>query len=236
MNFRDYMSAIALDCAGKDCEKKDKQAVLDAVNERAAEYAEADLSMRGARAVYSWVELDKDDLGEGESLADAFNDALLLAADADGDGEMSEDEQDELDAVSEAAVDFLRSKGVTDGDIDALFDGDDEAANRVRDLLVDELPDSDGMDDDINSFAFSDEENEAVMDGINDVKRRAHVDAQGHKHVARAFKVSKATRMKLSRAAKRNKGQNIRNLRVGKRKGMRTRKRFAAFYKRNRRR
>ena len=168
MNLREYVSAIALDsCGGKDCEKKDKQAVLDAIAENAAR-------LKAAAAVQAWAEAEEE---EDYPLADQFIDLMVDAADIDmdDDGELSDEENEMLDVSLAEAEAYLGRFGVKAEDFEALVDGDDQAAKRVHDLIVDELPDGEKGEADIEEFAFAEGENESVLDSTTRMDYSKHM-------------------------------------------------------------
>ena len=163
MNLRDYVSAIALDnCGEKGCSKKEKDesAVLDS----AADFAEKSIAAQAVASVQAWAETD--DLDEGEGLSDRFVALMVGIADENHDGEITEDEEGVIDVALQAAADYLESKGASEEDVNAMFDGDEKAAKRLQELLADELPDGEEADEDIDNFVFSDEENAPALDAV----------------------------------------------------------------------
>lgn len=154
---------VALD--GCD-DKKKKAKALDAVGEAAANYTISDMKVKAASAVQQWVE-DDVPLGEGETQADRLYALLLGMADANHDGEIGDDEADAYGMVANFAWDYLASKGADESDIDALLnEWDGDAADRIRDLVQGALPDGDGADDEINEFAFGEDDEGAVFDSV----------------------------------------------------------------------
>lgn len=146
-----------------------KEPVLDSVtdpNESASQYTMQDIALKSAAAVQQWAETD--DLDEGESHADRLMALMIGVADANHDGEITEDEQYVLDIVLNSTWDYLVSKGVADEDAGALLnDWDADTAERVRDLIASVLPD--GEDEsyaDIANFAFSDADQEPALDAV----------------------------------------------------------------------
>lgn len=144
-----------------------KEPVLDSVtdpNESASQYTMQDIALKSAAAVQQWAETD--DLDDGESHADRLMALMIGVADANQDGDITEDEQYVLDIVLNSTWDYLVSKGVADEDAGSLLnDWDADAAERVRDLITSVLPD--GEDEsyaDIANFAFSDADQEPALD------------------------------------------------------------------------
>ena len=89
-------------------------------------------------------------------------------ADANHDGDVTEDEQGVLEVALNAAWDYLVKAGVTEEDAGALLnDWDDDAADRVRDLVASVLPDGDdAASAEIDSFVFSDDDNAPALDAV----------------------------------------------------------------------
>ncbi|NYT68797.1 hypothetical protein [Pusillimonas noertemannii] len=127
-------------------------------------YAAKDITLRAVATVHQWVETD--DLDEGETMADRLLALLVGIADENKDGELSEDEYGVLEIAVNAVGDYLEKQGVAEDDIDALLnDWEGDVADRVRDLVATTLPEGeDAASDDIDSFVFGDDEQEAVLD------------------------------------------------------------------------
>ena len=90
-------------------------------------------------------------------------------ADSNKDGEITDDEQAVIEVAMNAAWDYLLAKGVSDDDCSALLnDGDNDAAERVRDFLADKLPEGDDADDEIDDFVFTAEDQEPLLDSVSD--------------------------------------------------------------------
>ena len=163
MSLRDLLRQnIVLDsCAGKDKEKKQvEKPTFDSVD--AAKYAMQDMKIKAANAISSWCETD--DLKDDEDSAARLQALFIGIVDVNKDGELTGDEQNYLEALLNYAWDYLTSRSVDDDDIDLLLnEWDAGAADRIMDLLNGSAPDG---DDDIDSFAFGDDENGAVFDGV----------------------------------------------------------------------
>lgn len=176
MSIEHPAARILRDYLGPKAEKKKPAAVvLDDAGEDdgmsgAAGYAEQDVAMRALSGVQEWVETD--DLDEGETSADRLMAIMIGVADADKDGEISEDEQDVLDMALNAAWDYMLGKGVADEDADKLLnDWDAECAERVRELLASALPEGeDAAIEDIDAFVFGDGAEEAALDAVYKMK------------------------------------------------------------------
>lgn len=148
---------------GVGCDDKE---MLDSV----ADYATTDIALKVASAMQEFAETD--DLDEGETLSNRLFSLLAGIADADLDGELSDDEQELLAAILETAWDYLSGKGVADDDASALLnDWDEDAAARVQELLAARLPDGDdAAAEDMDSFAFGDGGDEAALDAVYKMK------------------------------------------------------------------
>ena len=123
-------------------------------------------ALDAAGAVQQWCE---GDLGEGEGSADRLLALLIGLVDVNVNGELDDDEQETFGRLANAAWDYMSSKGASEDDIKAIFDGDSEAGDRVLDLLCSVLPEGDDASmDDIHSFAFGDQS--AVFDAAYKIK------------------------------------------------------------------
>ncbi|MFA5920145.1 MAG: hypothetical protein WC856_02490 [Methylococcaceae bacterium] len=149
-------------------EVKKQVPILDAVNDetvsRGSSYTETDIKIKTAAAIQEWVETD--DLDSGETLADRLVALIVGIADANKDGEITDDEGVVLDIALNAAWDYLTEKGIDDEDAGALLnDWDADAADRIRDFVASELPDGEEASAaDIDNFAFGDSDQEAPLD------------------------------------------------------------------------
>ena len=141
------------------CGGKKENPVLDG----ASDYATNDIKLKAVAMVQQWTETD--DLDDGESYADRLIHMVIGIADANKDGEIDEDEQAVVDVALNAIWDYLANYGVDDADIDALLNNwDNDAAERVKDLLAASLPEGDDADADIDNFVFNGEDQGAVFD------------------------------------------------------------------------
>jgi len=134
----------------------------------AATYTEQDTAVKAASAVVVWSETLPEELGDSETLVDRLISLLIGIADFDKDGEISPDEADVFDAAANAAWDFIAGKGASEEDLSALFnDGDNDAAERVQELVGGSLPSSyDAIDDQVNAFVFGPDSTEAALDAV----------------------------------------------------------------------
>lgn len=146
----------------KDCEE-DEQKVMD----DASDFAKRDIAMKAAATIQQWLETEDDDLEEGETLADRLLAMFVGIADANKDGEITDDEADVIEAALEAGYSYLTSKGVTPEDASSLLnDWDEETAERVKDFVSEELPDGEEAEEDIDKFAFSEADQDGLFDSV----------------------------------------------------------------------
>lgn len=155
--------------------RRETAKVLDSANDEptiagADDYTTADISMSAVAAVQQWAETD--DLDDGESYADRLMALFVGIADANKDGDITEDEQGVLEVALNAAWDYLVKCGATEEDAGALLnDWDDEAADRVRDLVASVLPEGDDeASAEIDNFVFSDSDQEPALDAVYKMK------------------------------------------------------------------
>jgi hypothetical protein len=149
---------------------KKPKAALDSANdpevapEAAGDYAAKDISLKAVAVLQQWVETD--DLDPGETLADRLMLMTIGIADENKDGEIDDAEQAVVDVALETMWDYLSSKGVSDEDCGLLLnDWDPDAAERIRDLLAENLPDGeDAALADMDNFVFGEEATEPAMD------------------------------------------------------------------------
>lgn len=149
------------------------KAIMDGVDDTpapqgAAAYAAADLKLKSVAVIHQWAETSTDDLAAGETMADRLLALVVGVADADKDGEITDDEQAVCDTVLENAWDYLSAKGVSEEDCDALLNEFDAgAAERVYDLIVAALPNGEEASAaEMDAFAFDDESDSAVFDAV----------------------------------------------------------------------
>ncbi len=106
------------------------------------EAAENSLRTEAMGAVLTWVE-------DGDWTYDAL-DALLegLASDTDDD-ELTDDEQEQYEALWETAIEALESLGASESNIEQAVGGDDDAAEKLGNFLAGKLDDVTKSDDDL---------------------------------------------------------------------------------------
>ena len=129
---------------------------LDSAGGGSSDYGDYDvkrLALAVGSSVQTWAE--DGDLADGETYADRLFALFVGIVDENKDGELSDDEQEEFADVCEYAGQYLTRHGVDEDDAMALLsEWDDDTAERVRDVLVGNLPEGDGAAEDINDFAF----------------------------------------------------------------------------------
>ncbi|MDF0606948.1 hypothetical protein HZU77_015030 [Neisseriaceae bacterium TC5R-5] len=129
-----------------------------------------EIALEAVASIQQWAETD--DLSAGESSTDRLFALLVGIADANKDGEISDDEQEVLDIASEAAWDYLLQCGAADEDIDLLFNGEDadkvdDVAERLRELVLSMLPEGEeAASAEIDQFVFGETDQEAVFDAV----------------------------------------------------------------------
>lgn len=161
--------------------------VLDAVEgdsslSGAESYTQTDISLKAVAVVQQWVETD--DLDDGETLADRLLAMVIGIADANKDGEISEDEQGVIDIALNAIWDYLAQYEVEESDISALLnDWDNDSAERIRDLLAELLPEGEAAYADIDNFVFGSADQDPALDSaaLDAVYKKVMVIRDGKK-------------------------------------------------------
>jgi hypothetical protein len=113
---------------------------MDVVSE-AGDTVLRDIKREAIAAVQAWAETEE--LEEGETLTDRLYGMLSATVDrGDAESDLDDDEAELFQLAVDAAADYMADLGVSDEDVGALFDDeDDDAAERVRDLVATALPD-----------------------------------------------------------------------------------------------
>jgi hypothetical protein len=165
--YRNLTVGAPLDSGGKN-QKKNGLAMDSAAPPLlgADAYTVKDISLKAVAAVQQWCETD--DLDPGETFADRLLNMLVGIADANKDGEISDDEQAVMEISLNVAWDYLVAKGVAEEDADALLnDLDADAAERVRDLVCAALPEGeDASMEELNGFVFGEEAEQPALDAV----------------------------------------------------------------------
>lgn len=120
----------------------------------AARYASINVALRAIASIHQWAETD--DLDDGETYADRLIAQMVGLADANKDGEITDDEQEVLRVAMNSAWDYLASLGAIGEDLDALLnDWDARTADCIRDLVTAVTPEDDrAAIAAVNSFVF----------------------------------------------------------------------------------
>lgn len=165
-----YMTEMMRDAMRPKPKKPAAPVLLDSANDLpvltgADDFTMKDIALAAVATIQQWAETDASELDEGESMADRLMFLMVGIADANKDGEITEDEQGVLDIALNAAWDYLSSLGVTDEDAGALLnDWDADTGDRVKELVAAALPDGEAeaaaaMD----AFVFGDDQ-EPMLD------------------------------------------------------------------------
>ncbi|GAB4059198.1 hypothetical protein [Uliginosibacterium sediminicola] len=204
MDFQDKMRAALNTRKSAAAAKPAVTAVLDSADDASgstpSDHFLTDTALTAAGVVQQWAATPADDLDDGETYADRLLALVVGSADANVDGELSDDEQGVAEAVLNAAFDYLVKNGVSEEDASAVLnDWDTAAADRVKDLLSGVLPTDDGAAlDDIEAFAFGDDDQSAVFDAAykkvfavrHGKKLRINKRISGHVHLSAKQKVA----------------------------------------------
>jgi hypothetical protein len=209
-------SPLAMAMRSLSAEGSQSKTVLDSATgagapQGAAAYATADLRLKAAAVIQQWAETSPDDLADGESMADRLMSMVVGVADADKDGEITDDEQAVCDTVLENMWDYLLSKGVSDDDCDALLNNwGAAAADRAYDLIVTALPEGEEASaEDMDSFAFDADSDSAVFDAVYKKKvvvrggRKVRINKRvsGHVRLSAKQKISIRKMLRKSHSA-----------------------------------
>lgn len=139
-------------------------ASTDSTRPGADAYTVTHIMLLAAASIQQWAETD--DLDSGESYADRLMALVIGIADANEDGDITEDEQGVVEIALNACWDYLLTLGVTEDDASALLnDWDAQTADRVRDFVASQLPEGeDAASAAIDSFVFSETDQEPLLD------------------------------------------------------------------------
>ena len=215
-----------------------RRLVLDDAGEPVASARAAftiqDIRHDAVAAVRGW--LDDANLDDGETLSDRLRGMLIgVVDDTIDDRPLDDDEHVVLDTARFAAWRYLARKGAPEEDLELLIDDwDDAAAERVRDLIVDAMPDKDDDEDeddededDDDDDDDEDEDNKSIFDAVykkafvfrdgKKVKKMKRVSGKVRLSAAQKVALRKATR-KANRAGVRVK--RMKTMRVRKSRGM----------------
>lgn len=216
--------------------KKPVEPVLDAADTGASDAAISDIRTAAVGAAQQWCETKPADLGDGETMADRLTALLIGIADENKDGDLSEDEMAVIEVAMDAATSYMVSKGATEDDAAAVvYEGDNDAAMRVQELLKDTMPEGDdAASEEIDGFVFDGEAKESVLDGVDAIldavykkrtvirggkKVRINKRISGHVRLSGAQKVAiRKARMKSHSAAARV--RRMKSMKIRQRTGL----------------
>jgi len=133
------------------------------------DYTRADVGLSAAAAIQQWA-TDSEELDEGETVADRLLALMIGIADANKDGEISDDEHNILGLALNHGWDYLEQMGASEEDIDALLnDWNESAALRLRELVLAQLPDGEeAAAADIDRFVFGESATASLFDATFD--------------------------------------------------------------------
>ncbi len=150
----------ALDAATTKKQLEGKGAELSA----SVAFREDKLKRDALDVLWDWAVNDTE-LDEDESSAERLQALIIGLADEDKDGTISDVEQHIIDMARDTMASFMEALGADEGDCMDLLEGQDEdAAERVRDLLLGELEDDDAASEAFDAFVFGDEDEEEDED------------------------------------------------------------------------
>lgn len=178
-------------------EANHKQSLLDAAGVAAANHASTDIRGEAVAMAMSWATTPASDLTKDETLANRLDAMLVGVADANKDGEISEEEADVIQIAAQAMADFMVSRGVAEADVLALLEESSaEAADRVHELLGELLPagDEEQMAE-VDAFVFDQESSESVLDGVLDAVYKKKIAIRHGKKVRINKRVSGTVRL-----------------------------------------
>jgi hypothetical protein len=111
--------------------------------------------LHAASVLNQWAETSDDDLDPGETLADRLFVLLAQAVSEDSYRQFDDNEQEMYGAVLASAAEYMLLHDVAPEDAQDLLDSwSDDAAIRVRDTLLESLPEGDTVPEEVTRFAF----------------------------------------------------------------------------------
>ena len=190
-------------------------------------------SANGASAVQEWAGMSED-MADGEK-ADGLLNLIRGMVDMNGDGELSELEQEAYVVMADAAWAYLESKGATPEDLELIFNSEnadqsvEDAAVRVLDLLAAEMPEGDdAMMEELSKFTFDDSAlQSAMMDAA--YKKVASIrygrKVMVNKRVSGTVKRSAKQKLALQKAQRRShnaqaQAMRVKSFKLGERLGL----------------
>lgn len=171
MSFLNSAAAVALLAAANAPPTNRLDGVdPEMVADSASSYALQTISMKAVATVQTWCESDGE-MGDGEGAGDRLMAMLVGIADEDKDGELSAEEQAIIETAANEAWSYMASKGVSESDLDDLFNSEDPAVYnaagaRVCEFLAEALPNGEAADDEMDDFAFGADAQAGVFDAV----------------------------------------------------------------------
>lgn len=155
-----------------------------------------DMRLDAVRVITEWAQSEQ--LEEGEGYGDRLL-ALIVGTAAHSDTDLTEDEVEYADMITDLVGDYLEDKGIAASDIDTLLDTgdfDNDVAERVHEALLDALPTGeDAMIDDAGRFVDGDD------DMMLDATYRKVFAVRGGKKVRRRKRISGTVRLNAAQKA-----------------------------------
>lgn len=149
----------------------------DYAPELAGDAEAAQLCRDVVASINQWAETD--DLAPSETYTTRLLALLIGLVDDNKDGEVGADEEEYLNIALNCAYDYLTSKGASEADASALLeDMDDDAGDRVRDMIAANLPE--GMDNEaaeMEAYVFGTDGQEAMFDSCGEKGKKVAMDA-----------------------------------------------------------
>ena len=122
-------------------DRKGQSQLPNFVEQSAENYLETRARSEVAALLLELVDVRTDDLDfDVLGTAAGFMGQISAAVDRDGDGELDDIEQQIFERYLDATALLLSNWGVTESDVEAFLDEDEDAAERIRLLLADTLP------------------------------------------------------------------------------------------------
>lgn len=181
-----------------DSAKDDDTFSLDA----AIAFADTNNRMQAVSAMHEWLETD--DLDENETLSDRLlNLCVGVATDGAVDGELTDDEQECLDIVLDAAGEWLVKQGVEPEDVNALLnDWCADTASNVHDYLLSIAPEGEA---DIINYVFDNSDDSAFDAAYKKVTViRNGKKVRKNKRISGTVRLSAKQKMGLKKAQRRS--------------------------------
>ncbi len=143
-----------------------EKAQTDPISEKAFIYMNGQMRLMAIHIVFALTSIIQEDASENELFPSEVLDGLMIESFSD------DDDDDDIDDFAKIALsahisDVLASLGVSDDLINDSFDEDSEIADsaieEVTEIVLENMPDDDDLDDFIAQFAFGEEESEKTQ-------------------------------------------------------------------------